>query len=187
VAIYWPTTEFPIMTTGIHVKQDAYFLIICSLRDKPKIFNDYERRLKMKFNFKKITSVLASAVMVGSTIGIAAAANYPAPFIQGGAADVTVVVGAASPSGVDLIAAADVGTSLSSELAKQSAAASSTTASTTSGGDSVKIDKPTNHLNLNDAVTDIWTTSKLTSSDLKELLKDGTYRSKDNIDYSYEQ
>ena len=42
----------------------------------------------MKFDFKKITSVLASAVMLGSTIGIAAAANYPSPFIVGGSADV---------------------------------------------------------------------------------------------------
>ncbi|MBT3582900.1 hypothetical protein HN510_03725 [Candidatus Woesearchaeota archaeon] len=46
------------------------------------------------FNFKKIASVLASAVMLSSTIGFAAAADmYPEPFVVGGAEDVAVVVG----------------------------------------------------------------------------------------------
>ena len=36
----------------------------------------------MKFNFKKIGSIIASSVMLASTIGFAAAANYPAPFVK---------------------------------------------------------------------------------------------------------
>ena len=51
----------------------------------------------MKFNFKKVASVLASVVLLGSTVGIAAAANYPAPFVSGGVADLAVVVGANAP------------------------------------------------------------------------------------------
>jgi len=45
------------------------------------------------FNFKKIASVASSAVMVMSTVGLAAAVNFPAPFVQNGQADVAVVYG----------------------------------------------------------------------------------------------
>jgi len=38
----------------------------------------------MKFNYRKIASVLASAVMLTSTAGFAAAATYPAPFTSTG-------------------------------------------------------------------------------------------------------
>jgi len=141
----------------------------------------------MKFNFKKITSVLASVVMLGSTIGIAAAAtNYPSPFVKGGVADVTVVFGAASPANVDFVAATDIGTSLSTALSSQTTAVSSTTIPTTSGGDSLTIEKSSDRLNMNNALNEIWTT-KITSSNLPNLLKDETFRSKDNIEYGYEQ
>jgi len=45
------------------------------------------------FTFKKIASVLASAVMLSSTIGFAAAASFPDPFVVGGAEDAAIVVG----------------------------------------------------------------------------------------------
>lgn len=86
----------------------------------------------MKFNFKKITSVLASAIMLGSTIGIAAAANYPAPFVSGGSADVAVVVGASAASS-DYLAAVNLGQSLQTELAKQTATTGATSTGTVSG------------------------------------------------------
>lgn len=141
----------------------------------------------MKFNFKKITSVLASAVMLGSTIGIAAAAtSYPAPFVKGGVADVTIVFGAASPANIDFVAATDIGTSLSTALASQTTATTTTTSSTPTGGDSVKLKGPSDNLNMNDTVSDVWTT-KIESGNLPTLLKDGTYRSKDNQEYKYTQ
>ena len=75
----------------------------------------------MKFSFKKIASVLVSAAMLGSTIGIAAAATtYPAPFVTSGGADVTIVAGAASPSLVDSAAAINIVSDLSTELGKLS-------------------------------------------------------------------
>jgi hypothetical protein len=67
----------------------------------------------MKFNFRKIASALASTAMLGSTVALAAAANYPAPFVQNGAADVAIVYG----NSLDLVAVADISTSLSSALA----------------------------------------------------------------------
>jgi hypothetical protein len=124
--------------------------------------------------------------MLGSTMGIAAAASYPAPFVKSGAADVSIVVGAASPANVDLTAATNLGSSLSDELASQSTGGTSSSGTTASGGDSVLIDKGTNKLNMQDALTDVWTT-KVTDNDMPNLLADGTFRSKDNVDYAYEQ
>lgn len=140
----------------------------------------------MKLNFRKIASVIASAVMIGSTAGIALAANYPAPFVSGGTADAAVVITSGTHAGAisDWDAAVSVQTALQGLVTSTS---SSTSAVTVTGGDSVKIEKSTNKLNLNDALTDIWTTRKIGKDELKTLLADKTYRSKDNIDYSYEQ
>ena len=62
----------------------------------------------MKINYKKIASVFASAVMLTSTVGFAAAANYPAPFSTSGGA---VVYGAAGLKS-DVIAAIKVAASV---------------------------------------------------------------------------
>lgn len=74
----------------------------------------------MKFNFKKIASALTSTVLVGSTVALAAAASYPAPFVENGAADVAVVYG----SDMDMAAVTDITTSLSSALTGAAAGAS---------------------------------------------------------------
>jgi len=139
----------------------------------------------MKFNFKKITSVLASAVMLGSTLGIAAAANYPAPFVTGGTANVAVVVGANAASS-DFLAAVDLGSSLQAELSAQTASGAASSDATVTGGDSVKFEKSSDKLNLGNSLSTLKST-KIGSSEMPNLLADGTYRSKDNIDYSYEQ
>ena len=137
----------------------------------------------MKFNFKKITSVLASAVMLGSTMGIAAAAaSYPSPFVSGGAADVTIVVGAASPNNVDYIAATDIGTSLSTELSAQSGDLTTEA----SGGDFVRLDKSSDKLNLGDAINSPFG-STVDEDDMSNLLADGTYTADDNDEFDYEQ
>jgi hypothetical protein len=73
----------------------------------------------MKFNFRKITSAIASTAVLGSTVALAAAANYPAPFVQNGVADVAVVYG----NNLDLSAVTDITTSLSSALASGSSGA----------------------------------------------------------------
>ncbi len=71
----------------------------------------------MKFNFKKIASVLATTVMLGSTVAFAAAA-WPAPFVKDGAADAAVVYGAAS---TDFVAATELGAALESQVTTSSA------------------------------------------------------------------
>src|SRR4030042_3103604 len=86
----------------------------------------------MKFNFRKIASVLASAVMIGSTLGIAAAANYPSPLVSSTGGDVGIVYGASAASN-DFIAAADLGINLQAELAKLTATSGTTSTGTVSG------------------------------------------------------
>jgi len=138
----------------------------------------------MKFNFKKITSVLASAVMLGSTIGIAAAATYPAPFISGGAADVAVVVGADAASS-DYLAAVDVGQSLQAELAKQTA--SGGTGVTTVTGEGVNLATSNTKLYFNDSIAKATSRATLDKTELPVLLADGTVTDDTGTDYDYTQ
>ena len=77
----------------------------------------------MKFNFRKITSAIASTAILGLTVATATAANYPAPFVQNGAADVAVVYG----NTLDLSAVTDISTSLSSALTGSSSSAPAST------------------------------------------------------------
>jgi len=140
----------------------------------------------MKFNFKKIATVLASTVMLGSTLGFAAAANYPAPFISGGNADVAVVVGSIAQSS-DYLAATQLGTSLQEELAAQTARSGGSTSTTSiSGGDYVVLDKPSNNVNMGDTVSDVFGTS-VTDDHLSTLLADGVYRDDANTEHDFEQ
>lgn len=138
----------------------------------------------MKINFKKITSVLTSAVMLGSTVGFAAAANYPAPFITGGNADVAVVVGSAAATS-DYWAALDIGTNLQYQLAGQTATPGAASKVYTSG-EAYPIDSVSQKLNFGTALTSVKTT-KITKDDLPALLAKKTYRSYDGQTYDYEQ
>jgi hypothetical protein len=65
----------------------------------------------MKTIFKKAITVLSSFVMVGATIGAAAAASYPAPFNAGNAA--VVYSSSASVAQSDINAANAIVNSLS--------------------------------------------------------------------------
>ena len=140
----------------------------------------------MKFNFRKIASVLTSAVMLSSTLALAAAANYPAPFVKSGNANVAIVYGSTAAN-TDLVAVADISSHLSSELAKQTATTGSSSSGTSvSGGDFVKLAKSSNNVNLRDTVSSVFG-SIVTDDDLKVLLADGTYSNDENTEYDYEQ
>jgi hypothetical protein len=140
----------------------------------------------MKLNFKKIASVLTSTVMLSSTIGLAAAANYPAPFVKGGAADVAVVWGSAAAA-TDLVAVTDITADLQAELAAQSGSSSgSTSSSSVSGGDYVKIAKTGNNFNLGNTMNGVFG-ARVDKDNLPTLLADGTYLNGQNTEYNYEQ
>lgn len=139
----------------------------------------------MKFTFKKIASVLASTVMLSSTVALAAAANYPSPFVKSGAADVAVVYGS-NAAQTDLVAALDVTSDLQAELATQTATTSSaTSASSVSGGDFVQLAKSTDAFNLGDDMNDFYTS--LDSDELSTVLADGVYTNDENDEFEYDQ
>ncbi len=141
----------------------------------------------MKLNIKKITSVLASTALLGSTVfaGFAAAATYPAPFISGGTADVAVVVGV-DAAGSDFLAAIDVGQDLQAELAKQTATTGSGSGgSAVTDGDSVKLERSSDMFNLGENMSKFYT--KMDDDELATVLASGEYLDDDNDDFEYNQ
>lgn len=135
----------------------------------------------MKFNFKKITPIIAGALLLGSTIGFASAADlgsYPSPFVSGGVSDVAVVYGASA-------AAEDVASAalFTGDLGKL---VTSTGSTTSMSGENVKLESASQKLNIGDALTTVRTT-QIDASDLPNLLAKKTFQSKDGVSYNYEQ
>lgn len=124
------------------------------------------------FNYKKITAILTSAVMIGSSVGFAAAASFPSGFT---AETPGIVYGAAAQTS-DLTAA----NTISSYLAGKVPSAGGVPT-----GDSVLIDKDSDHMNL----ADTWSifTKSINGDVLTTLLADGTYKAGDNDEFKYEQ
>lgn len=138
----------------------------------------------MKFNFKKIVSVLTSTVMLSSTLAFAAAANFPAPFVKNGAGDVAIVYGGAAgaANGLDVVAVLDINSKLSGSITSST---STSTAATTITGDNIKLDRGSNKFNYADALNTHYTS--LDNEDLSTVLKDGTYLNDVNTEFDYEQ
>jgi len=130
----------------------------------------------MKINFRKISAIAASALMTGMTMGVAAAANYPAPFVTGGSPNVAIVYGTGSGvSQLDFVQAGNIQESLGEYVTGGSV--------TVEGGESFVLEKTSNNFNLGDALNGAYTT--LDDEDL-EFLADGTYDDGD-IDTDYTQ
>ncbi len=134
--------------------------------------------------FKKIASLVTSALMIGSTVGIAAAANYPAPFVSGNTANVAIVYGGTDAAASDLVAATGVQSDLSSKLTA-SVGTSTGEESTVSGGDFVKIEKTNNKFNLGEDFTDFYST--LDDGELSTVLASGTYQNLNFDEFDYDQ
>jgi len=135
-------------------------------------------------SFRKIASVLASTVMIGSTIALAAAA-YPAPFVQGGNADVAEVYGSAPGAAVDLAAVVEINTKLQAELAKQTATSGTTTGASATGGDAVNVASSSQKLYSNSTLN--IARSVLTKTEMPSLLADGTAYDNSGTSYAYTQ
>jgi hypothetical protein len=129
----------------------------------------------MKINFRKISAIAASALMTGMTLGVAAAANYPAPFVSGGVANVAVVYGTgAGVSSLDLVQAGNIQESLGEFVSGGSVVVE--------GGESFALDKASNHFNLGQALNVPY--SSLDDGEM-DFLADGTYKDGDvNEDYT---
>ncbi|MEK6915681.1 MAG: hypothetical protein AABW89_04035 [Nanoarchaeota archaeon] len=113
----------------------------------------------MKFNFRKIASTLASTAILGSTVAFAAAANFPAPFVQNGAADVAIVYG----NSLDLVAVTDISTSLSSALASSGSGSPATS-------EAYPLFTSSTPIQLNNSISSVR--SSITSSNLPAVLGD---------------
>lgn len=135
----------------------------------------------MIFNFRKIASVLSSAVMVSSTMALAAASSFPAPFVQSGAADVAVVYGADAAT-TDLIAAVDIQSALSTELARQTASSGSTSVGTVTG-EATPLFTSGTKIYINDSLSVVK--NVLVETDLPNVLKEGSFSG--NVDASFTQ
>ena len=123
--------------------------------------------------FKKIKAVFASALMAGMTIGAAAAANYPAPFVENGVANAAVVYGASS---VDQSSAATIQGSLGTFVKSG--------ATTVEGGEAFALDKDSKHFHLGMGLDDVY--SDLSDDEMPTFLAEGTFDDGD-IDTDYEQ
>jgi len=127
----------------------------------------------MKKLFRKAVTVLGSAVMIGATVGVAAAASYPEPFTS----NTAIVVGAnAAPS--DNIAAASIASNLDANAVGGTV--------TVTGGDSYLLEKTSTKFNLGDSISDVVST-RVTDDNLPTLLADGKYVDDDNDEFDYTQ
>jgi len=124
----------------------------------------------MKLNFKKIASVLASAVMLTSTVGFAAALNYPAPFSSTGGA----VVYGSNAYVTDATAAFKVEKSIQGT--------SSTTTTTTTSGETTPLFSGTK-LYANDSLNTVK--QSLSSTSLPTVLAQGNFNG--NVQVTYQQ
>ena len=125
----------------------------------------------MKINYKKIASVFASAVMLTSTVGFAAAANYPAPFSTSGGA---VVYGAAGLKS-DVIAAIKVAASVKVVGGKSTGPVT--------GSDSVALFTGSTKIVPSDVLNKVK--GVVMKSDLPNVLAKGTFSG--NVEATYEQ
>ena len=140
----------------------------------------------MKLRFKKIASILASAILLGSTVGFATVAadlsSYPSPFVQNGAAAVTIVYGA-DANAVDMEAASLFSSDLASELASQTA--QEATSTTTMAGENVDISLSSRDIYYNDFINVARTS--LSESHLPTMLAKGKAMDKQGVSYPYRQ
>jgi len=133
------------------------------------------------FKLRKIAAVLAGMTMIGSTVALAAAANYPAPFVSGGNADVAIVYGSTAAN-TDLVAVADINTQLQAKLAEQTATTSSSTSVTTTG-EVAPLFTGSTSIYVNDSLNTVQ--SALTKRELPTVLADGSFSG--NVDATYTQ
>ena len=122
----------------------------------------------MRFNFKKITALATSVLLTGMSVGVAAAANYPAPFVSGDSANVAIVYGTGSGvSSLDLIQAGNIQTDLQSELGTGSGT------DTTVEGEAYALFTSSRKLYMNTTLNSVK--ASLTDSQLPTVLADSSF------------
>jgi len=138
----------------------------------------------MKLNLRRIATVLASAAMIGSTLGIAAATTYPAPFVANGEGHVGVVLGA---DGSDWTTGTNLLVDLGDELIAQTAQGGTPTTGTwtCTAGDCAPLERTSDSFNLGESMSDFYT--YLDDGELAIVLADDEYYNYDNEKFEYTQ
>lgn len=126
--------------------------------------------------------MLASTAMIASTVGLAAAANYPAPFVQNGAANVAVVYGSTAAA-TDLVAVTDIVSNLQAKLAAQTASGGTTSSASVSGGEAYALFTSSSALQINASLSSVR--SSVTESNLPTVLTDGTFSGNVDADMAF--
>ena len=132
----------------------------------------------MRFKFKKISAVLTSALLTGMTIGIASAAAFPSDFTS----QLPAIVYGASADPMDATQANAISNYLSDKVPS--------TGGDVTGGDSVKLEKPSTKFRLGLYAEDVINTSITDNSPgngLPTLLADGKFVDDDNDEFDYKQ
>src|SRR3989344_6823122 len=130
-------------------------------------------------NFKKISAIVGSGLMIGMTMGVAAAANYPAPFVSGGSADVAIVYG--TGSGVSILDAVEAGSIQSNLQSFMSGTSGSVGGSVT--GETAALFTGGTKIYVNDSLNTV--TNVLTKANLPTVLADDAFSG--NVDASVTQ
>lgn len=134
----------------------------------------------MNINFKKIGAIATSVLLTGMTMGVAAAANYPNPFVVGGVADVAVVYGTGEGvSSLDVVQAGNIQSNLQSYMA----GTGSTTTSASISGEAAELFSGGTKLYVNDSLNTVK--SVLTKTNLPNTLADGSFSG--NVDATISQ
>jgi len=131
----------------------------------------------MKFNFKKISAIASSLLMTGMTMGIAAAASFPAPFDAGSTSANAVVYGASAAS-TDVAAVTNINQYLKDNGVSSEAGEPE--------GEFVSLEKTNTKVNIGDTVSSVFGLT-VNDDDLPTLLGDGTYDNDENTQYDYTQ
>jgi len=134
----------------------------------------------MKFNFRKISAVTSSLILAGATLGLAAAANYPAPFVAGGSANVAVVYGTGSGvSALDVVQAGNIQSNLQSYMGSDG------NVNPTDSASQKTLATSSRKLYYGDAIN--APISSLSATELPTMLKDGTFTDLSGTQYDYTQ
>jgi hypothetical protein len=120
--------------------------------------------------------------LLGSTLGFAAAVNYPEPFVTGGAADVAIVYGSNPLTAVtdNAGAALTIGASLSKSVV-------STGAITLGEGDKYRIERGSTQIHVGSGFLDVLTTGRVDENKLPTILNEGQFTDKNNDLFDYSQ
>jgi len=132
----------------------------------------------MKFNFRKISAIASSILLAGMTMGVAAAAAYPNPFVVGGSADVAIVYGTGSGVNyLDLVQAGSIQANLQTYMGASTGTASTVT------GEAAVLQSGSDRIYLSDQLGDGGVT-QLTKDDLPTILADEIFDNGEDNDYS---